>query len=104
YGDRPAFVFTHRDLPAADGAVIRFMSGDVAPVLDEIDAATDRNVFLVGGAQLVRQFLEARAVDELHLFVVPVLLGDGIPLFVDAPRLDARLLGCELYSTGIAGL
>jgi dihydrofolate reductase len=104
YDGRPVFVFTHRDRPVPDGADVRFVSGTVAEVLPEIAAATEQNVFLVGGADLIRQFLEAGAVAELHLFVAPVLLGDGVPLFVDPPQRAARLLGTTLYSTGIAGL
>jgi dihydrofolate reductase len=104
YPGRPTFVFTHRELPVPADADVRFVRGAVAEAMRLLDAATDRNVFLVGGADLVQQFLDARAIDELFLFTAPLLLGDGIPLFADPPRLDARLLGCDLYSTGIAGL
>jgi dihydrofolate reductase len=103
YRDLPVFVFTHRRLPVPGGADVRFVSGPVPDVRPLLDSATDENVFLVGGADLVRQFLDANALDELFLFTVPLLLGDGIPLFADPPRLDARLLGCDLYASGIAG-
>jgi dihydrofolate reductase len=104
YAGRPTFVFTHRTHPVPDGADVRFVSGPVADVLPLLDAATDRNVFLVGGADLVRQFLEAGALDELHLFAVPLLLGAGTALFERSPRLDAALLDTARYSTGIVGL
>ena len=104
YADRPTFVFTHREHPVPDGADVRFVRGPVVSVLRLLDDATDRNVFLVGGADLARQFLEARALDELHLFAVPLLLGAGIPLFDSTPRLEATLLDTAHYSTGIVGL
>jgi dihydrofolate reductase len=104
YDGRPTFVFTHREHPVPAEANVRFVGGPVADVLPEIDASTDENVFLVGGADLIRQFLAANALDELHLFVAPVLLGDGVPLFVDPPRADAKLLDTRMYSTGIAGI
>jgi dihydrofolate reductase len=104
YAERPAFVFTHRDLPVPEQADVRFVDGAVRDVLPALDAATEKNVFLVGGANLVRQFLEGDAIDELHLFIAPVLLGEGIPLFDRAPRRDFQLRGTETYSTGIAAL
>ena len=104
YEDRPTFVFTHGSHHVPPEADVRFLSGPVADALPVLDRATARNVFLVGGADLVRQFLEVGALDELHLFVAPVLLGDGIPLFPSAPPREARLLGTQLYSTGIAGM
>jgi dihydrofolate reductase len=100
YGARAAFVFTHRELPVPESADIRFVSGPVEHVLPQLEG----NVFLVGGAELVRQFLEAGAIDELHLHVVPVLLGDGIPLFADPPLTHARLIDTQLYASGILRL
>jgi len=100
YGARPAFVFSRRELPVPPGADVRFVSGAVADVLPQLDGT----VFLVGGADLVRQFLEARAIDELNLHVVPVLLGGGIPLFADPPFAEAELTGTEAYSTGVVRL
>ena len=104
YDDRPTFVFTHRRHDVPSGADVRLVAGPVVDMLAEIDRATDRNVFLVGGADLVRQFLAVDALDELHLFVVPVLLGEGTPLFDDPPQRQARLESAHLYATGIAGV
>jgi dihydrofolate reductase len=104
YQRQPTFVFTHRERPVPAGADVRFVTGGVAQALAEIDAATDENVFLVGGADLIRQFLEARAIDELLLFVAPVLLGSGLPLFLDPPPLVAELIETRTYSTGIVGM
>jgi dihydrofolate reductase len=81
YGDRPAYVFTHRDLPPIPGADIRFVSGDVASVHDDLVAAAGgRNIWVVGGGDLVGQFDDAGHLDEILLSVVPVFLGSGAPL------------------------
>ena len=58
-------------------------------------------MFLVGGGDLVRQFLATGALDVLILFVVPVLLGRGVPLFDDVVPLDAELLGTRSFATGL---
>jgi dihydrofolate reductase len=82
YGDKPTFVFSSRDdLPLVPGADIRVVSGPVSDHLDAIrDAAGDKDVWLVGGGDLVGQFHEAGALDELMLSVAAVTLGSGAPL------------------------
>lgn len=82
HGDRPTFVFTTRELPAPEGADIRFVSGPVADVLAEIRAAAgDGDIWVVGGGDLAGQFLDAGVLDEIALSVAPVALTAGAPLF-----------------------
>ena len=81
YGDRPCWVFTHRDLPAIPGAALTFVSGDVRPVHAAMtEAAGGRNIWLVGGGELVGTFADAGLLDEVILGVAPVTLGAGAPL------------------------
>jgi dihydrofolate reductase len=81
YGDVPCWVFTHRDLPAVPGADIRFVSGDVRPVHRElVAAAAGKDVWLVGGGELVGRFADHGLLDRLVLGVAPVTLGAGAPL------------------------
>lgn len=81
YGSVPAWVFAHRDLPRIPGADLRFVEGDVAPVhADMTAAAGGRDVWLVGGGELVGAFADAGLLDEVRLSVQPVLLGAGAPL------------------------
>ncbi|NQX27527.1 dihydrofolate reductase [Microbacteriaceae bacterium VKM Ac-2854] len=81
YGDTPCWVLTHRSLPVPDGADVRFVEGDVAVVHAAATAAAgERNVWLVGGGNLVAQFADLGLVDELWLTVMPIALGTGRPL------------------------
>lgn len=81
YGDTPCWVFTHRALPPIPGADIRLVRGDVAPVHAEMTrAAGDRDIWLVGGGELVGQFADRDLLDEILLSVAPVTLGAGAPL------------------------
>jgi dihydrofolate reductase len=96
YGDVPSWVFTHREMPAIPGADVRFVRGDVRPVHDAmVAAAAGRNVWLVGGGELVGQFADAGLLDEIILSVAPVTLGAGAPLL---PR---RLTSARLSLTGV---
>jgi dihydrofolate reductase len=81
YGDVPAWVFTHRELPAIPGADITFVRGDVRPVHEAmLAAAAGKNVWLVGGGELAGAFADAGLLDELVLGIAPVTLGGGAPL------------------------
>lgn len=91
YGSVPCWVFTHRRLPAVSGADLVFVHGDVRGVHEEMTtAASGRNLWLVGGADLVGQFADLGLLDEILLEIAPVMLGAGTPLL---PR---RLLASEL--------
>jgi dihydrofolate reductase len=77
----PVWVFSSRELPMVDGANIRFVEGDVAPVHDEMEETADgKNVWLVGGGDLVGQFRDNDLLDEIILSVAPVMLRSGAPL------------------------
>ncbi len=81
YADRPAYVFTSRHLPAPEGIDLRFVSGTVADALPGIrSAAGARDVWLVGGGDLVGQFHDAGALDEIQVSIAPVTLDVGKPL------------------------
>ena len=77
----PVWVFTSRSLPAVEGADIRFVRGDVRTVHQEMTAAAgDKNIWLVGGGELVGQFHDHGLLDELIIQITPVTLGSGSPL------------------------
>lgn len=81
----PVFVLTHHErdpLEMDGGTTFTFVTDGIERALDLAeDAAGDGDVRISGGANTVRQYVEAGLVDELQLQVVPVLLGDGIRLF-----------------------
>jgi dihydrofolate reductase len=96
YGSTPGWVFSHRDLPAIPGANLTFVSGDVRPVHEAmVAAAGERNVWLIGGGELVGAFADEGLLDEIILAVTPVTLGAGAPLL---PR---RMLSSRLRLTGL---
>ena len=92
----PAFVLTHHaraPLPMKGGTTFHFVTEGIHAALEKAKAAArGRDVRLGGGVSTVRQYLEARLVDELVLAVRPIVLGEGEALFRD---LDLRALGYE---------
>ena len=78
YGERPMWVLTHRDeVPTVEGAEIHVFSGDVGGLVRELEAAGLQNVWVIGGGNVVGQFLAADRVDELIVTVAPTFVGRG---------------------------
>ena len=81
YGDRPGWLFSHRDLPGVPGVDLTFVQGDVRPVYDAVTAAVPgKDIWVVGGGDLAGQFHDAGLLDEIILGMTPVTLGKGAPL------------------------
>ncbi len=88
--DIPCWVFTHRQLPVVPNSGIEFTSADIATVHEKmVDAAGDRNVWIVGGGDLAGQFADAGLLDEVIVSIAPVTLGEGAPLL--PRRIELRL-------------
>ena len=92
YPRTPAFVLSSRSLPSVAGADIRFRTGDVAKLWEElVEAAEARDIWLVGGGDLVGQFADAGHLDEIRVSVAPVTLESGRPLLprrLESDRLE----------------
>lgn len=103
---QPTWVFSSQPQEPVEGADIRFASGAVLPVHREMsDAAQGKNIWLVGGGDLVGQFYDAGLVDELIVQIGSVTLGSGKPLL---PRLIAfpplQLQSVRAIGSGFAEL
>jgi dihydrofolate reductase len=100
------WVFTSRTLPPVPGADVRFTRGDVRPVHKQmVAAAGGKNVWIVGGGELVGQFYDHGLLDELIVQVGSVTLGSGKPLLPRAiTQPPLRLLSVRQVGTGFAEL
>ncbi len=81
YGERKAYVFTRQKEPLRREKNVEFVSGDIVEFVRQLREDTDQDIWLVGGSQLVKAFLKENLVRDLIIFVVPIILGGGIPLF-----------------------
>ena len=108
YRGKPTWVLTSRDLPVPEGedVDVRMASGDVSELYDELVAAAgDRAVWVVGGGNVASQFADVGLLDEVLVTVVPVVLGDGKPLFDRRlPGGPMQLEGTRTFDTGMVEL
>ena len=79
----PVFVVTHRPEEEPETGEFNFVGGFEEAIERAKAAAGDRAVSIGGGGDVIRQGLDAGIVDELHIIVAPVILGDGKRLFED---------------------
>jgi dihydrofolate reductase len=78
YGERPVWVLTHRDeIQAVEGADMHVFSGDVGELISELEGTGLEHVWVIGGGNVVGQFLAVDRVDELIVTVAPTFLGRG---------------------------
>ena len=77
----PFFIVTHRPEEEPEGGAFSFVSGVEAAVERATEAAGDKDVNIMGGADVIRQALEADLVDELSIVIAPVTMGAGKRLF-----------------------
>ncbi len=74
-------------------------------VLQKLRDSVDSGIYVYGSGTLVRAMLADGLVDELHLWLYPVALGDGPKLFPEgAPRTTLSLAGTEAFDNGVAHL
>ena len=90
----PFFIVTHRPEEQPEGDAFRFVDGVEQAIAAAREAAGDKHVHVMGGADVIRQALEAGLVDELAIIVAPVILGGGKRLFAGFERsLELEHLG-----------
>jgi dihydrofolate reductase len=103
YGDKRVVVLSSLpiDTSAVDGGVVEQMAGAPAAIVEELAATGVRHIYVDGGITIQR-FLRAGLIQRLIITRVPVLIGDGIPLFGSLPH-DVRLDHVETrhYPSGL---
>jgi dihydrofolate reductase len=80
YGNKPTFVLSTRELKSERESV-EFFSGHLEKLVDEKLRPRFKNIWIVGGSKLATDFLNAGLVNEINLGILPILLGEGIPVF-----------------------
>jgi dihydrofolate reductase len=102
YPDRRGLIVTTRPISGLPTGVSAVSPHELPQALAALRAGTPLDVWMVGGGRTARACLDAGALDELELYVVPRLLGDGIPLIERrASFLRLRLLETRAFSNGI---
>lgn len=85
YGAMETYVFSRR-LRESGVEGVETISGDLQEFIGKLKAKDGKNIWLSGGGELAKSFLDEGLVDEIYLGLSPLLLGSGIPLFPELLR------------------
>ena len=80
YRGKDCFVFSRNKDNVKDEFVI-FVNRSAKDFISQLNLRNNKNIWLVGGASIVDEFLKSDLIDEFIITIIPILLGDGIPLF-----------------------
>lgn len=104
YRDKPVYVFTSRPLEKHRTSV-ECVGGVLRQVLDDVVKPKHRNIWVVGGRELVNECLKSGVADEICVAVLPIAIGEGIPFFGPLPHdVALHLTGVKAYKNGMVEL
>src|SRR5215475_6619759 len=99
------FYVLSRTQPPGEQNHVTFTNESPSAIVAEIRKQPGKHIWLMGGGILIRDFLKEDLVDELYIGVVPVLIGEGIPLFPSSfPQREFGLIENKSYSRGMIAL
>jgi dihydrofolate reductase len=105
FGSKIRSYVLSRTLPPGDREGMTFVNSSPAALVEQIRQRKGKDIWLMGGGEVARDFLKADLVDELYIGVVPVLLGEGIPLFPSGfPQRNFQLVENKTFSKGLIAL
>jgi Dihydrofolate reductase len=100
YADKTVYVVSRHDW--GDNENVNFITENVIEQITNLRNEPGKNIWLFGGGELVSMLLAADLVDEMQIAYIPVILGEGIPLFPKQPKESKwKLIENRNYSSGI---
>jgi dihydrofolate reductase len=104
-GKSRAIVFSRQARPADASAGVEWVSEAVGPFVNHLREQPGKDIWLMGGGDIIASFLDAKAIDEFVISVVPVFIGEGIPLIAPRHRhVPLELLKTERFEDGLVQL
>ena len=98
-------VFSHHASPADAPSGVEFISGAIGPFVSRLREEPGKDIWLMGGGELIASFLDECAIDEFVITVAPVFIGDGIPLIARRHRhVPLDLQSVERFEDGVVQL
>lgn len=104
YGETQVVVLTHKKLKT-DMKTVEFYSGDLNQLVNDRLKPNYKNIWVVGGAMVTKEFIRQKLADEIRISFMPVILGDGL-LFFDyiGNEQQLHLINVTAYKDGMVEL
>ena len=102
YKDRQTYVIAHNDTNVTPDEKVEFITEDIYRRISALKEAEGKDIWLVGGGVLTTMLLNHDLIDEMQIAIVPTILGEGLPLFPDKPKIQKwTLIENKSFSTGL---
>ena len=99
------FVFSRHAPPADVPPGVEFVNGAIGPFVSRLRAVPGKDIWLMGGGDLIASFLDEQAIDEFIVSVVPTFIGDGLPLIARRHRyVPLELESSKRFEDGVVQL
>ena len=99
------YVFSRGRPPASVPVGVHFVTESISAFAERLRRQAGKNVWMMGGGEIIGSFLDEEAIDEFIITVVPIFIGEGIPLVAPRHRQVAlRLLGVQQFPDGVVQL
>jgi dihydrofolate reductase len=99
------YVFSRQPPPPSVPAGVRFVTQPIRPFAEQMRARAGKNIWMMGGGEIIASFLDEGAIDEFVITVVPTLIGEGIPLIAPRHReVPLRLRSTKAFPDGVVQL
>ncbi|WP_366163893.1 dihydrofolate reductase family protein [Bacillus infantis] len=97
YKNKDCYVFTRSQVE--NTADVKFVNEDIVNFANSLKKEEGKNIWVVGGGELLHTFLKEKLLDELFITIAPSIIGDGIPLFKSGDyELDLKLKGTRTFN------
>ena len=98
-------VFSRDPRPSGAPPGVEFVNDAIGPFVSRLREQPGKDIWLMGGGEIIASFLDAQAIDEFVISVVPVFIGDGIPLIARRHRhVPLELHSIERFEDGVVQL
>lgn len=98
----PHYVFSRRPAPSSVPAGVEFVSEPIGEFAKRLRAEKGKSIWMMGGGEIIASFLDAGAIDEFVLTVMPTFIGEGIPLIAHRHRhVPLHLQSVKKFSNGV---
>ncbi|MCO4805151.1 MAG: dihydrofolate reductase [Flavobacteriales bacterium] len=98
--DFDCYIITRQSIPNKEN--ITFFNGDVADLIKELKAKSDKDIYCDGGGEVVRLLMDQNLIDEYIISIIPTILGDGKRLFLgEIGGINIEAISTTKYNSGL---
>lgn len=101
--DKDVYILSRSERPEV--GLPKYLNGSLGGLITELKAEEGKNIYCDGGAEVINALLEENLIDEFIISIIPIVLGDGVPLFKNGrPENRLELIGSKQFDKGLVQL